>query len=158
METMSLAWGYLFFILALQTVRRRSAAILPHVLVSAAFPLASLVYDLNVLPVRREEIFAAGFIGVMVIQLLLIYLANRFWAVEHSLRHDNAIPAGIGPRERLKLLLAGIVLFAAHNQYPQSATLYAMLDRAMFWAVTALVALSVLHAFATVRHPVPPQH
>lgn len=158
METMSVAWGYLFFILALQTVRRRSVAMLPHVLVSAAFPVASLVFDLNDLSARNEGVFTAGFVGILLFQLALIYRANTLWAIEHTLRHDSHIPAGIRGRERLKMLLTGVVLFWAHNQYGHgSATPYAVLDRTLFWLLMTLVALSVLHEFAT-RHSATPPH
>ncbi|HOT30382.1 MAG TPA: hypothetical protein PLU72_19570 [Candidatus Ozemobacteraceae bacterium] len=153
METMSVTWGYLFFILALQTLRRRSVAVLPYAAVSALFPLGSLLYDLDALSLERKGAFIGLFLAGIIVQCVLIYRANRFWACEHALRHGAHIPAGIGGRERLKLLLAGIVLFVAHDRYfPLQATLFELLDRALFWALSALIGISALVAFATARH------
>lgn len=157
METMSVTWGYLFFILALQVLRRRSVAALPHAAVSALFPLGSLVYGLNALSLERKGVFVGLFLAGVIVQCVLIYRANRFWASEHAVRHGAHVPAVIGGRERLKLLLAGIVLFVAHDRYfPLQVTLFELLDRALFWAVSALIGISALVAFATARHPAHP--
>ncbi len=154
MQTMSVTWGYLFFILALQTLRRRSVPVLPHVAVSAVFPLASLVQDLDTFSLERKGAFVGLFLAGIIIQCVLIYRANRLWASEHALHHGGHLPAGIGGRERLKLLLAGIVLFVAHDRYfPLQVTLFELLDRALFWALSALIGISALVAIATARHP-----
>lgn len=158
METMSVTWGYLFFILALQAIRRRSGAVLPYILVSAVFPAASLVSDLDTFSLERKEAFVGLFLAGIAVQAVLIYRANRFWAIEHALHHGSHIPAGICGRERLKLLIAGIVLFVAHSEYfPLQMTLFELLDRALFWTLATLLGVSALFAFATARHPVPPE-
>lgn len=155
METMSVTWGYLFFILALQAIRRRSMAVLPHVAVSAVFPLVSLAKDLNTFSLERKGAFTGLFLAGIIIQCVLIYRANRFWSSERALHHGVYMPAGIGARERLKLLLAGIVLFVAHDRYfPLQVTLFELLDRALFWALSALIGISALAAFSTARHSV----
>ncbi len=155
METMSVTWGYLFLILALQALRRRSVAVLPHAAVSAVFPLGSLLWNLDALSLEMKGAFVGLFLAGIIVQSILIYRVNRFWAHEHALQHKTQVLICIGGRERLKLLIAGIVLFMAHDRYfPMKVTLFELLDRSLFWALSALICISALYAFATARHQI----
>ncbi|HNW35669.1 MAG TPA: hypothetical protein PKM25_12095 [Candidatus Ozemobacteraceae bacterium] len=154
METMSISCGYLSFILALQAIRRRSTGALIHVIASAIFPVASLIIDLNGLSAQNEGAFAAGFLGAILVQLLLLYRANAIWAAQATSGHSAHVPAGITVRERLKLLLAGIILLVFHNQYiHHRPTFFEMLDRGLFWVLITLVGASAIHAYVTAKHP-----
>jgi len=154
METMSISCGYLGFILALQAMRRRSTGVLVHVIASALFPMASLVIDLNSLFVRNETSFTAGFLGAILVQVLLLYRANAIWAAQAASGQFAHMPAGITVRERLKLLLVGIILLVFHNQYiHHRPTAFEMMDRGVFLVMITLVGLSAIHAYVTAKHP-----
>ncbi|HEY9071460.1 MAG TPA: hypothetical protein VIV61_14470 [Candidatus Ozemobacteraceae bacterium] len=148
MDTFSMTFGYLCFILALQVVRRRSMTMLPPLVLFAILPLLSLVFDFDGLSGRHETAFTAAFLGALVGHLGLLYLVNRSWAAQAASMHPNGFPTGVTGRERLKFLLAGVALFLVHRQYGRpEVSLYEQLDRSAFWLLLLLAGVSAVLAF-----------
>ncbi|HOY66680.1 MAG TPA: hypothetical protein PLP29_07305 [Candidatus Ozemobacteraceae bacterium] len=153
MDTFSLTFGYLCFILALQVLRRRSPAMLPHLAAFAILPILSLTLDFDGVSGRHETAFTAGFLGILAVHLTLLVLVNRSWAVQAAATHPDGFPTGVTGRERLKFLLAGIALFLVHRQYERpELSLYEQLDRGAFWLLLLLVGVSAAWSFFRHRH------